>query len=1005
MGRCHRRSRQPLIIQDKSRMKIRPMQALPALGFSSSKTQLMKLKIFALLSILFVGVLQAQAEKDDKGILRGTVIEDATGEPLFSAQVQVVGLQAGAVTDFDGHFEISLPPGTYVLKVSFMGLAPITIEGVVVEAGNVEVINSIRLKENGEQLEEVVVTAEAIRNTESAMLTMRAKSVNVMDGISSQTFEKIGDGDAASAVKRVPGVSIQGGKYVYVRGLGDRYTKTTLHGMDIPGLDPDRNSLQMDIFPTNIINNIVVRKTFSADMPADFTGGVVNIETKEFPEKQSLNASADVGFTPGMHLNSDYRTQDGGGLDFLGFDDGTRSEPLGMTASNASPNGEQTDPRLKPDAEGTTRQFNPELGSKLGTSPMNFGLGVSGGNQIKTDRRTYGWMGSFSYKNNTTFYEDWEQNYYRKSADASVNELRDERLQKGPLGINNVLMSAMVGGAVKTLRSKYKLNLMHLQNGESKSGLLEQQDLIASNNEQIRHNLEYSERSITNMLIGGEHLLNGTDWVLEWNVSPTYSRIADKDVRMTKYVVERDGEGNITNYSIDPSEGAFPKRIWRNLDEYSLANRVDITREHDLFGDVAKLKFGVAYTYKMRDYTILDYELRTLGNLTGLTGNGDELMSDDFLWDATNPSRSGSYIHGQFQENNTYSGVQSIAAVYASEEFQINKKLKSVLGLRLEKYDQFYTGQNQIANTAPNSPQARIFDNEKVLDLVQLFPSVNMIYQLGQTSNLRASYFMTTARPSFKEISTAEIVDVLSGMTFIGNIDLVQTDIQNFDIRYETFYNRNQMVSVSGFYKTFKNPIEMISYERDATSFQPRNVGDARVLGVELEGRLNLGTMFSNLDAFSANANVSIIDARVTYDRRPGGDYDGKENGLREGESLDAYRDMQGQSPYIINTGISYKGVENGIDAGLFYNVQGPKLVRVGINYTPDVYSVPFHSLNFNFRKSFGENSQYQLGISVDNILNDVMETETRSFETDPRVFNRFAPLRTFGLSFSYKIK
>ena len=161
---------------------------------------------------------------------------------------------------------------------------------------------------------------------------MRAKSANVMDGISAQTFKKIGDGNAA-AVKRVPGVSLQGGKYV-VRGLGDRYTKTTLHGMDIPGLDPDRNSLQMDIFPTNIISNIIVRKSFTADLPADFTGGVVNIETKEFPEKPVTNVSAGIGFTPGMHFNSSYRSYEGGGLDFLGFDDGSRSDPLGMSAFN-----------------------------------------------------------------------------------------------------------------------------------------------------------------------------------------------------------------------------------------------------------------------------------------------------------------------------------------------------------------------------------------------------------------------------------------------------------------------------------------------------------------------------------------------------------------------------------------------------------------------------------------------------------------------------------------------
>ena len=510
------------------------------------------------LSFLLSATLTAQ-----NGKIRGTIIEDETNEPLFAANVMVSSVAAGAVTDFDGNFEFSLPAGTYTIKISFLGLETLTITGVEVKAGDVTVLENIRLKPAMQkELQEVVVTAEAIRNTESAMLSMKAKSANVMDGMSSQAFKKVGDNTAASAVKRIPGVSIQGGKYVFVRGLGDRYTKTTLHGLDIPGLDPDRNSLQMDIFPTNIISNITVLKTFTADLPADFTGGVVNIETKEFPTQPTLNASASVGFTPGMQFNNDYLTQNKSATDFLGFDSGDRDEPLGMSANNPRPAGSIPDPRVNPGlSESSTRAFNPELAASSGTALPNFSLGISGGNQIKKDRRTYGYVGSFSYKNSTDFYEGWEQNFYRKNTDADIFELRDERLQKGNLGINNVLLSGMLGGAMKTTRSKYKLSLMHLQNGESKSGYLNQSDLIASNNQSVRDNLEYSQRSITNLLLAGEHLWDGGDWNLEWKVSPTLSNIQDKDVRFTPYVVDRDENGNIIDYNIDASEIGFPTRL------------------------------------------------------------------------------------------------------------------------------------------------------------------------------------------------------------------------------------------------------------------------------------------------------------------------------------------------------------------------------------------------------------------------------------------------------------
>ena len=212
--------------------------------------------------------------------IRGTIIDDENAEPLFAANVGIVGSSIGASADFDGNFDLKVEPGIYTLSFSFIGYQTLQISDVKVEAGEVTNLGTIRLKSSAIAVDVVTVTAEAIKNTETALLTIKKKSVNVIDGISSQNFKKMGDGNAAAAIVRIPGVSLQGGKYVYVRGLGDRYTKTTFNGLDIPGLDPDRNSLQMDIFPTNIVDNIIVSKSFTADLPADFTGGVIDINIK-----------------------------------------------------------------------------------------------------------------------------------------------------------------------------------------------------------------------------------------------------------------------------------------------------------------------------------------------------------------------------------------------------------------------------------------------------------------------------------------------------------------------------------------------------------------------------------------------------------------------------------------------------------------------------------------------------------------------------------------------------
>ena len=274
------------------------------------------MKNLVLLTLFFTLTLAANAQK---GIIRGVVMDGEMGEPLFSATVVVKGTTNGAITDLDGNFEIKVDPGTVALELSYIGYKTITVEGVEVKANEVTVLNNIVLNEDSDMGIEVVVTAEAIESNEVAIINIKSKSASMIDGISSDKIRQIGDGNVAEATKRVTGVSVEGGKYVYVRGLGDRYSKTTLNGVDVPGLDPDRNTIQMEIFPTNVIDNIMVAKSFTAELPADFTGGVVDIETKDFPEEKTFRVSVSGGVNPSMHFNSNYLTYEGGKIDFLGY--------------------------------------------------------------------------------------------------------------------------------------------------------------------------------------------------------------------------------------------------------------------------------------------------------------------------------------------------------------------------------------------------------------------------------------------------------------------------------------------------------------------------------------------------------------------------------------------------------------------------------------------------------------------------------------------------------------
>jgi len=962
----------------------------------------LKKSLFSLLLLLFI-TSTAWAQK---GTIRGTVYDDATGEALPGVTIFVEGTTWGTLTDLDGKFNLSIPPGTYRLRISYISYETLIINDLAVKANEVSLYDNIHLKESTIELAEVTVTAKVVRNTENALLTMKQKSANVMDGISAANFRKIGDSDAAASVKRVPGLSVEGGKYVFVRGLGDRYTKTILNGMEIPGLDPDRNTIQLDIFPTNIIDNIIVYKSFTADLPADFTGGVIDIAIKDFPETKQGNISVSAGYNPSYHFNKNYLTYKGSPTDFLGFDNGARAIP----ATDNIPFYAEvvTDPygAMGMRYQEILQGFNPTMAAHTQTSFMDYSISATLGNQVARKKVTWGYNFAVSYKNNTEFHKNAEYGRYGLSADPNVYEMEVREFQQGNLGVSSVLLSGLAGVALKTQKSKYRLNLVHLQNGESSAGIF---DFLGadqgSNFEAIQHNLDYSQRGMTNLLLDGKHIFDQSKWTIEWKLSPTHSTMDDPDIRFTRYVTEN-------GKFIIGTESGFPQRIWRNLSETNLAGLVNVTKEFQIKEKKAELKFGGAYTYKERDFAIRDFAFN-IRNLT-LTGNPDELFYPENLWPKdSNVNRGTTYDASFVPVNpNQFNANVNNAAAYLSFEAYIFKKLKTIVGVRFENYIQRYTGQDQLGKYQ--------LDNQKVLDDANFFPSINLIYNISDKQNLRASYTMTIARPSFKELSYAEIYDPISGRTFIGGLfpdandaakivywdgNLVSTDIHNFDLRWEIFPKTSQVISVSAFYKKFLNPIEIVQYASLAGAFQPRNVGDGQVFGGEVEFRFNLDLFSKSLKNMMFTANITYVKSRIKMNKT---EYDSRIDNARTGQSVSEYREMAGQAPYVINVGLGYdggdKGFWNGFVAGLYFNVQGLTLQYVGMVDRPDIYTKPFNSLNFNASKDLGKNKRFQVGLKITNILNAYKESVYKSYEAADQYFTRLDQGQTFTASLKYNL-
>ena len=945
-----------------------------------------------------------------QGSIEGIIIEDATGETLVGSTIQIAGTTTGTISDIDGKFSLNLVQGNYDLIISYISFQNIFVENVEVSSGQVTTLNNLRMKDADLKLSEVVVTAEAVRSNEIALMNMRKNSNVILDGISAAKMRLTGDATAVDAVKRVTGVTIEGGKYVYVRGLGDRYSKTMLNNADIPGLDPDKNTLQMDIFPTNLIGNITVSKNFTADMPADFTGGLLNIETIDFPENHEMKISLSTAYNPKMNLNSNFLTYEGGSLDYLGFDDGSRSLPnIAREEYIPSPISGQSNAAIN----SFLKLFNPVMSTKKQNSFLNTNISFSIGNKYNIGSKTsktnqnLGYVFSLSYKNEYNYYADAFFGDYQKSNNANIYDLIYSEKKSGQIGENTVSTCVFGGLMYKTKYSKIKLTLMHLQKGVSLASKL----FTDNNSEAIGQSgylsvsdvLSYNQSSLSNLHLTGSHVFPESTWNIDWQISPTYSYSADPDIRETPFSYNEEG-----HYYFSGGEGGMPSRTWRYLNEFNLSSKINIVKKYKLFSNTAKLMFGIAHTAKYRNYEILGYNIQFWGNTpTWKEPNANLLLTDNNLF----PNGKIYYINAQGQINpNEYQSNNKVFAFYVSNEQTFFSKLNVILGLRAEKFVQNLTGRDAaFSNGDPNGINMK---NEKVIESINLFPSVNIIYKVFKNQNLRLSYSNTIGRPSFKEVSFAQIIDPVSDLIFNGSLykyddwdgNIKETHINNFDIRYEFFMEKGQLLSIGAFAKKFQNPIEIVRIASQQTSneVQPRNVGNGQLLGLEVEFVKSLSFVSPLLTNFSLNGNFTYIVSSIDMTES---EYNLRLAKARTGETIKNVRPMAGQAPWVINGGLVYTNLKKGINAGLFYNVMGPTLNIVGMGIYPDIYTSPFHSLNISLNKKFGAENRFTIGLKISNILNDKKEEIFQSYKAKSEYFNRLSEGQVFSLGFTCNLK
>jgi len=912
------------------------------------------------------------------GFIRGKITDGENGEGLYGAAVMKQGTGIGVVADFDGNYSLALEPGIHTIAITFISFQTQTIENVEVKPGKVTSMDFV-LAPAVSELEEIVVTGESLKDSEMGIMTFQRKSPNVVDGISNQSFKRTGDRDLATAMGRVTGVSVQSGKFVYVRGLGDRYTRTTLNGMTIPGLDPDRNDVQIDIFPTTVLENVVVYKTFSPNLPGDFTGGMVDIETKNFPEVKTSSVSFGFRFNPEMNLNNNYLSYQGGKTDWLGFDDGTRALPF--PSSTVVPDVSSKNPDA---VESLTKKLNPQLSPGRSRSFLNTTFSFNHGNQVNRDKYTIGYTAIFNYQNRYEYYDDVEFGDYTKQDNVSENKFFAEEIRKGELSRTNVLWSGLLSGAIKFDKHSFSATLFRTQNGVSEASHRISRDFDQTQATLDENILTYSQRSVTNGILAGTHQFGKLR--MDWKNSYTIARTYDPDFRETAIDISRPDMP-----TLNTGAGAGIRRFWRDLNEFNENLKMDFSLP---YGRNHKLQFGAAGLYKNRKFEVFNYRINTT-NRSGVPVDPNYFLQEENIWTAS--EREGTYLSGNPEPSNNYEARSSVYAGYVMTEMTLGK-LKAIYGARIEKADMFYTGVDTRGNT---------FDKDPTLDEINFLPSVNLVYGLTESMNVRGSFGQTLARPSFKEKSAAQIYDPITKRFFNGNLNLQQTRINNIDLRWENFFKNGDMVSLSGFYKQFDGHIEMVTYDVATDNVKPRNAGESHVYGVEFELRKKLDFISPAFSNFSVGTNITLakseVDLKSVIVNETGiTELESRQNNAREGEVVKSTRPMGGQSPYLVNAYLNYSDSDGFLNANLSYNVQGESLFVIGVGAVPDIYTQPFNSLNFNVYHDFGINKNHRLTMGVNNILEAERKDLYKGYGDAKAIYSVFKPGRTFSLTYAY---
>jgi TonB-dependent receptor len=886
-----------------------------------------------------------------KGTIKGIITDkEANNAPLPFANATIKGTSINTTTNEKGEYILKIEPGVYKIEFSFIGYENVEVPVTVKDGAIVEV--NISLGSGGYQLKDVVIQNVRRKNTESALVLEMKEAKQVISAISAEQMKKGTDNNAAEAMQRVPGVTIVNGRYVMIRGLSQRYNNVLINNALAPSTEVDLRTFSFDLIPTQALDKLVVYKTGSANIPGDFAGGIIEVTTSE-NTKEFTKAQIGFGFVNGTTFN-DYLQSEGSNTDFLGFDNGFRQLPSSFPSTSVlQASGRSSQLRVDA-AHSLQNNFDTENSTAFLDTRVSMGLG-----------RNFN-IGSVRVNSTNIFGQSTQYQYFQRSFNRyfTLNEGQDR-----PQDWLDYLDETHAKKSRITILSNwnFKFNDKNTIKFKNLFNQIGQNETIIRNgynyqqgpdNIYKNYALSYNQRFIYTGQLEGIHKLdekNKLDWVIGFN------SVNDITPDLRRFRTFRDINSSNPNFTIidPPSSNLFDNsRYFGESKEFNVGNGVNYTYTLErIKGDVEfapiKLKAGYYVDYRSKEFNSRYFSYLVPGYVS--TDRAIELknlpLSDVFNNQNVNAT-DGWVIEEGTRPIDSFSGTNLYGAGYVMAELPLGK-FDVTAGVRLEHNVQNLNAKDDFEDKSV----------EKATTFV--LPSLNVAYALNEKNLLRFAYSRTLNRPEFREIAPFLFYDFIYDRGIEGRPLEVAT-IDNFDLRYEIYPRKGETMSFGLFYKSFKNPIELVA---QITTEQPqffyKNADKAQNAGVEIEFRKSFSELFSSpfLQRFSTNINAAYIVSEVN---------------LGNVTSQQADRALQGQSPYIINVTLGYEDKDKGLSANLIYNRFGDRIDTVGDNLFPTIYELSRDNIDFTISKDI-KNITVKLGIQ------DLLNSPYRLFEDSNR--------------------